>query len=264
MHPYLNTAVRAARAAGRIILRSMDRIERLHIERKGHNDFVSDVDHKAEAAILEILQQAYPDHAILAEETGAQEGRDGYRWIIDPLDGTTNYLHGFPAFSVSIALEYRGRLEQAVVYDPLREELFTASRGSGAFLDNRRIRVSRQPQLDGALLATGFPYRHDEQLKVDLAMLERLVPQVAGIRRAGSAALDLAWTAAGRVDGFWELNLNAWDLAAGALLVEEAGGMVTDAQGGDDYLETGNIVAGGLDLQPHLQRLLKARLQTQG
>jgi myo-inositol-1(or 4)-monophosphatase len=263
MHPYLNTAVRAARAAGRIILRSMDRIERLHIERKGHNDFVSDVDRKAEAAILEVLQQAYPDHAVLAEESGAQEGRDGYRWIIDPLDGTTNYLHGFPAFSVSIALEYRGRLEQAVVYDPLREELFTASRGSGAFLDNRRIRVSHQPGLEGALLATGFPYRHDEQLKVDLAMLERLVPQVAGIRRAGSAALDLAWTAAGRVDGFWELNLNAWDLAAGALLVEEAGGMVTDAQGEDRYLESGNIVAGGLDLQPHLQRLLKARLQTQ-
>ncbi|MGA1562989.1 MAG: inositol monophosphatase family protein, partial [Gammaproteobacteria bacterium] len=179
-------------------------------------------------------------------------------------DGTTNYLHGFPAFSVSIALEYRGRLEQAVVYDPLREELFTASRGSGAFLDNRRIRVSRQPNLEGALLATGFPYRHDEQLKTDLAMLERLVPQVAGIRRAGSAALDLAWTAAGRVDGFWELNLNAWDLAAGALLVEEAGGMVTDAHGGDDYLESGNIVAGGIELQPHLQRLLKARLQPQG
>jgi myo-inositol-1(or 4)-monophosphatase len=263
MHPYLNTAVRAARAAGRIILRSMDRIERLHIEQKGHNDFVSEVDRKAEAAILDILQQAYPDHAILAEETGAQDGRDGYRWIIDPLDGTTNYLHGFPAFSVSIALEYRGRLEQAVVYDPLREELFTASRGSGAFLDNRRIRVSRQPNLEGALLATGFPYRNDQQLKVDLAMLERLIPQVSGIRRAGSAALDLAWTAAGRVDGFWELNLNAWDLAAGALLVEEAGGMVTDAQGGDDYLESGNIVAGGLDLQPHLQRLLKARLQTQ-
>jgi myo-inositol-1(or 4)-monophosphatase len=259
MHPMINIAVRAARSAGNILLRYFDRVDTLNIQSKGMNDFVSEVDRAAEQAIIEVLRKAYPSHSILAEETGAQEGNE-FQWIIDPLDGTTNYLHGFPQFSISIALKHRGVLDQAVVFDPLKDEMFTASKGSGALLNDRRVRVTDRKGLNGALLGTGFPFRDQTHLDAYLGMLKALIKDTAGIRRPGSAALDLAYVAAGRLDGFWELGLSEWDTAAGALLVREAGGTVTDVSGGDRYLESGNIVAGGLklhramlgEIKPHL------------
>jgi myo-inositol-1(or 4)-monophosphatase len=245
MHPMLNIATRAARSAGRILMRYFERTDQLTVTSKSRNDFVSEVDRGAEAAIIQELRSKYPDHAILAEESGEHRGSD-FQWVIDPLDGTTNYLHGFPQFSVSIALKYRNRLEQAVVYDPLREEMFTASRGQGAQLNDRRLRVGDRTSLEGALIGTGFPYRDQSHLDAYLGMFKAMVQDTAGIRRPGSAALDVAYVAAGRTDGFWELGLAQWDFAAGALLVKEAGGKVSDLAGGDRYLETGNIVAGNL------------------
>lgn len=246
MHPMLNIAVRAARSAGNIITRYMDRVDTLSVDSKRRNDFVSEVDHLAEREIITVLRKAYPSHGILAEESGARQGRDeDYQWIIDPLDGTTNFLHGFPQFAVSIALRHQGRLDQAVVYDPVSQDLYTASRGAGAQLNNRRIRVTPQKGLEGALLGTGFPFRQQQHLDAYLGMFRALFTDTAGIRRAGAAALDLAYVAAGRLDGFWELGLSEWDMAAGALLVREAGGIVTDFSGGDDYLSTGNVVCGG-------------------
>jgi myo-inositol-1(or 4)-monophosphatase len=197
---------------------------------------------------------------VLAEESGQHEGKDDFQWIIDPLDGTTNFLHGFPQFSVSIALKHKGRLDQAVVYDPMRQELFTASRGSGAFLDNRRIRVSKQNTLTGALLGTGFPYKDQQHLDAYLEMFKALIVDTAGIRRPGSAALDIAYVAAGRLDGFWEIGLNAWDMAAGVLLVREAGGLVGDFSGGHDFLQTGNIVAAAPKLFPLMLREIRPHL----
>ena len=241
----LNIATRAARSAGRVLLRYFERTDRVAVDTKSRNDFVTDVDRAAEAAIIQELRARFPDHAILAEESGRHPGGD-FEWIIDPLDGTTNYLHGFPQFSVSIALKYRGRLEQAVVYDPLREELFTASRGQGAQLNDRKLRVSNRTGLEGALIGTGFPYRDQAHVDAYLGMLKALLRDTAGIRRPGSAALDVAYVAAGRLDGFWELGLAQWDFAAGALLVTEAGGKVSDLAGGDRHLETGNLIAGGL------------------
>ncbi len=255
MNPMLNTAVKAARRAGSIILRSMDRLDRISIHSKGKNDFVSEVDQKAEAEIINILRQAYPHHAILAEENGSLEGNE-YQWIIDPLDGTTNYLYGFPVFAVSIALAFRGELLHAVVYDPLKDELFTASKGSGAMLNNRRIRTTPRKGLPGALLGTGFPFKSQQHLDVYLDTFRALFPDSAGIRRAGSAAIDLAYVAAGRLDGFWEIALNPWDMAAGALLVSEAGGVCTDFSGGADFLESGNIIAGGIDLHQAIQKTI--------
>jgi len=239
----MNIAVRAARSAGNIIIQNMDKVDQLSVQVKDRNDFVSEVDRQAEQAIIYVLRKAYPDHAILAEESGAQQG-DSYQWIIDPLDGTTNFLHGFPQFAVSIALRHKGRLEQAVVYDPLRQELFTATRGSGALMNDRRIRVSKRITLEGALLGTGFPFKAQQHLDTYLEMFRSLFPESAGIRRAGSAALDLAYVASGRLDGFWEIGLNIWDMAAGVLLIQEAGGLSGDLTGGHDYLDTGNIVAG--------------------
>lgn len=255
MHPTLNIAVRAARSAGRVLLRYFDRVDQLAVESKRRNDFVSEVDRSAEAAIIQELRGKFPDHAILAEESGAQ-GESEFEWIIDPLDGTTNYLHGFPQFSVSIALRHRGRLEQAVVYDPLREEMFTASRGRGAQLNDRRLRVSTRPGLEGALIGTGFPFRDHRHVDAYLGMFRAMLEDTAGLRRPGSAALDIAYVAAGRLDGFWELGLAPWDLAAGALLVTEAGGTVSDLAGGERYLETGNLVAGNLKVH----RAMLARL----
>jgi len=265
MHPMLNIATRAARSAGRILLRYFERTDQLTVTSKSRNDFVSEVDRGAEAAIIQELRSKYPDHAILAEESGEHRGSD-FQWVIDPLDGTTNYLHGFPQFSVSIALKYRNRLEQAVVYDPLREEMFTASRGQGAQLNDRRLRVADRTSLEGALIGTGFPYRDQDHLDAYLGMFKAMVRDTAGIRRPGSAALDVAYVAAGRTDGFWELGLAQWDFAAGALLVKEAGGKVSDLMGGDRYLETGNIVAGNLkvhqamldNIRPFLGDSLKA------
>jgi len=243
MQPMLTIAVRAARSAGNIIVRSLDRLDSLSVQSKDRNDFVTEVDRQAERAIISILHKAYPGHGFLAEESGLQAG-DGYEWIIDPLDGTTNFLHGFPQFAVSIALRHKGRLEQAVVYNPLSQELFTASRGSGAFLNERRIRVSSRKGLEGALLGTGFPFKAQQHLDTYLAMFRALFPQTAGIRRPGSAALDLAYVAAGRLDGFWEIGLNIWDMAAGILLIQEAGGISSDFLGGHDHLASGNLVAG--------------------
>jgi len=245
MHPILNIAVRAARSAGRVLLRYLEHTDGITVTSKRLNDFVSEVDRSAEAAIIRELRSKYPDHAILAEESGKRRGSD-FQWVIDPLDGTTNYLHGFPQFCVSIALKYRNRLEQAVVYDPLREELFTASRGQGAPLNDRRLRVTARPSLEGALIGTGFPFRNHGLLDIYLGMFKAVLRETADIRRPGSAALDLAYVAAGRLDGFWELGLAQWDIAAGTLLISEAGGTVSDLAGGDRYLETGNVIAGNL------------------
>jgi myo-inositol-1(or 4)-monophosphatase len=257
MHPLVNIAVRAARAAGNIIVRNMDRIDRLTIATKRSNDFVSEVDQQAEAAIIEVLKQAYPDHGIYAEESGRQDEKAEYQWIIDPLDGTTNYLHGFPQFSVSIALKHKARLEAAVIYDPISQELFTAARGEGAQLNEKRIRVSGYKGLNGALLGTGFPYTDQSYIDTYLATMKALMAPTAGIRRPGSAALDLAWLAAGRTDGFWEFNLNAWDIAAGALIVREAGGIVTDFYGRDGYLENGDIIAASPKVFPEMLKIIE-------
>jgi len=259
MHPMLNTAIKAARRAGNIIMRHLDRLEGLTVESKGRKDFVSEVDRMAEAAIIQVLRQAYPDHAILAEESGQQSGND-YLWIIDPLDGTTNFLHGYPQFGVSIALQHKGRLEQAVVFDPHKNELFTASRGQGAQLNARRIRVSRIHDLEYALLGTGFPFKSQQHLETWIDTLRDLLTQSSGIRRAGSACLDLAHVACGRFEGFWEFGLSPWDMAAGALLIEEAGGLVGDLAGGQDYLRSGNIVAGNPKIYPEILRRIRTHL----
>jgi myo-inositol-1(or 4)-monophosphatase len=245
MHPLLNIAVRAARQAGNIITRSFPHVDSLSVDSKSRNDFVSDVDRLAEQEIISAIHKAYPDHAILAEESGSS-GSSDYVWIIDPLDGTTNFLHGFPQFAVSIAMSHRGKLEQAVVYDPISQDLYTASRGAGAQLNGRRIRVANRKTLDGALLGTGFPFKDNGLLDTYLETFKALFGDTAGIRRPGSAALDLAYVAAGRLDGFWEFALNPWDIAGGALLVQEAGGKVGDFAGGDDFLQSGNVVAGNL------------------
>lgn len=256
MHPQLNIAIKAARRAGSVIMRHLDRLDRLTVETKGQNDFVSQVDRQAESEIIHVLRTAYPDHGILAEETGAQPGND-FLWIIDPLDGTTNFLHGYPQFGVSIALQHKGRLEHAVVFDPHKNELFTASRGSGAQLNDRRIRVSNVADLSYALLGTGFPFRQTEHLESWINTLRDLLPSVSGVRRAGSASLDLAHVACGRFEGFWEFGLSAWDMAAGCLLIQEAGGLVSDFSGGADFLQTGNVVAGNPKIHPELLRRIQ-------
>ncbi len=243
MQPLLNIAVRAARRAGDVIVRSLPRLDSIKVASKGRNDFVTDIDRHAEQEIITTIRRAYPDHGILAEESG-RSGSDEFVWIIDPLDGTTNFVHGFPTFAVSIALEHRGRLEQAVVYDPMRQELFTASRGTGAVLDGRRIRVSNLRGLEGALIGTGFPYRENARwLESYVAMMKTVMSMTAGIRRPGSAALDLSYVAAGRLDGFWEIGLHPWDTAAGSLLITEAGGLIGTLTGAD-YKQGGNIIAG--------------------
>ncbi len=259
MHPLLNTAIKAARRAGTIIMRHADRLERLTVETKGRNDFVSEVDRLAEAEIIRILHSAYPDHGILAEETGRQSGNE-YLWIIDPLDGTTNFLHGYPQFAVSIALEHKGKLEQAVVLDPHKNEIFTATRGQGAQLNERRMRVSGVSDLGQALLSTGFPFRSHEYLDPWIDTLRDLLLHSSGVRRAGSAALDLAHVACGRFEAHWEFGLNRWDIAAGCLLIQEAGGLVGDFSGGQGYLESGNIVAGNPKIYTEILRRLQPHL----
>ena len=243
MHPMLNMGIRAVRSAGDFIIRCMDRMQGIEVTEKSRNDFVSEVDRRAEQLIIDVLSKAYPDHAILAEESGEQ-GDSEYRWIIDPLDGTTNYLHGFPQFAVSVALEHKGVLDQGIVYDPLRQELFSASRGEGAWLDDRRIRVTKRNTLEGALIGTGFPFRSLNRLDTYIEIFRQLTAVTAGIRRPGSASLDLAYVASGRLDGFWEYGLELWDTAAGALLIREAGGYVSDMDSGVSRLDSGNIVAG--------------------
>ena len=243
MHALLNIAVSAARKAGSFISRALERVDTLQVDSKGYNDFVTEVDRRAEQEIIQVIHKAYPHHAILAEESGRHEGNES-TWIIDPLDGTTNFLHGFPQFAVSIAMQHHGRLEVAAVYDPLRDELFTAVRGSGAQLNGRRLRVSKAKGLDGSLIGTGFPFKDKTHIDAYLGMFKALLPRAAGIRRAGSAALDLAYVSAGRLDGFWEIGLKPWDMAAGILLIQEAGGIVGDFRGGPNFFSTGNVVTG--------------------
>jgi myo-inositol-1(or 4)-monophosphatase len=243
MHPMLNIAVKAARRAGGILVRNADRIERLTVESKGRNDFVTEVDRLAETEVIDILRRAYPSHAILAEESGGSLS-DDYCWIVDPLDGTTNFIHRYPQYGVSIALRHKGRLEQAVVFDPLRNELFTATRGQGAHLNDRRIRVSQTSDFARSLLGTGFPLKSEAYLECWIAVFRRVAGETSGVRRAGSAALDLAHVACGRFDAFWEFGLQLWDMAAGCLLIEEAGGFVGDPAGGQEHLRTGLLVAG--------------------
>ncbi|GAB5450416.1 MAG: inositol-phosphate phosphatase [Halioglobus sp.] len=251
-------ALRAARKAGDNIVRASDDLDRFEVVAKGVNDFVTEVDIKAEEDIIYHLQKAYPDHAIIGEETGLTGREDAeYCWIIDPLDGTTNFIRGIPHYAISIACLHKGKLEHAVVVDPVRREEFIATRGRGAQLNGRRIRVSKLPSLEGALLGTGIPFKDhcDDKLAPYAQTIEALASQCAGIRRAGAASLDLAYVAAGRLDAFWEIGLAKWDIAAGALLIKEAGGLVSDIDGSDNYLESGNIVCG-------TPRCFKAVLQT--
>lgn len=244
MHPILNTAVKAARRAASVINRASNQLEQLTVHSKSPNDFVTEVDRAAEKAIIEVLQDAYPQHGILAEESGESGAGGEYLWIIDPLDGTTNFIHGFPQYAVSIALTRNGVLEQAVIFDPTRNELFTATKGSGAFLNDRRIRVSKRTRLSESLIGTGFPFRQFDNVDAYLGMFKEITQKSAGIRRPGAASLDLAYVAAGRLDGFWEMGLSPWDMAAGALIIQEAGGLISDLAGEAAYLETGNVVAG--------------------
>lgn len=264
MHPALNIAVKAARRAGQIINRASNDLDLIQVTTKQPNDFVTEVDKAAERIIIETLQDAYPSYSILAEESGATPGKGSadseYEWIIDPLDGTTNFIHGMPQYAVSIALAKAGVIEQAVIFDPNRNELFTASKGAGAFLNERRIRVSRRNKLQDSLIGTGFPYRMFEHIDTYLAIFKELAQKTAGQRRPGAASLDLAYVASGRYDGFWEFGLSPWDMAAGALLISEAGGLVSDMRGEANYLETGNMIAGTPKVFTPLLNLIQDKL----
>lgn len=243
MNPLLNIANNAARKAGNIIVQALNRLDTINISQKRANDFVSDIDRKSEQQIIDIIQKAHPEHQIIAEESGLHEGLDECVWLIDPLDGTHNFIRGLPHFCISIAFQFKGKLQHALIYDPIRQEVFTASRGEGARLNDRRIRVGKNAKLSEALVSTGFPLDEERFLSF-LPVFRQLIPQVSDIRCLGSAALDLAYVAANRLDGFLELGLKPWDIAAGALLVKEAGGLAGDWQGGENYLEKGDIIAG--------------------
>ena len=256
-HPLLNIAIQAARSASRIILRSIDRLDTVSVTEKSRNDFVTDVDKRAEQEIIYVIKSAYPEHSFLAEESGAQRG-SGFCWVIDPLDGTTNFIHGFPQWAISIAVKNADQLEVGVIYDPLRDELFTATRGAGAQLNNRKIRVSKVEKFEKALLGTGFPFKEMQNVEQYLKGFANILPKVSGIRRAGSAALDLAYVACGRFDGFWETGLSEWDIAAGALIIKEAGGMISDYQGEANFLGNGEVVAGNPKIHKELLIQLKA------
>lgn len=241
----LTIAIKAARAAGDIIIRAIPRLASIKAESKAQYDFTSEVDRAAEAEIVRELKRSFPGHSILAEEGGAS-GQSHIRWVIDPLDGTHNFLRGLPHYCVSIAQTERGEPVVGVVYDPIRDEIFAASKGAGATLNDRRIRVASRLGLDGALLCTGFPFRQRQHIDEHLAQTRAMLTRAEDIRRTGSAALDLAWVASGRLDGYWESGLKPWDMAAGVLLVREAGGRCTDFAGGTDFMETGRIVAANI------------------
>jgi myo-inositol-1(or 4)-monophosphatase len=255
MQALLNTAVKAARKGGETAMRHLQHVHQLKVHTKQPRDFVTKVDLEAEAAIIESIRERYPDHAFLAEE-GGRQGDGEYVWVIDPLDGTTNFIHGFPIFAVSIALRIKGRLTVAVIYDPNRQEIFTAIRGQGAQVDGHRIRVSNRRDLRDTLIGTGFPYRSKEIIQTYTKMLASVLENTAGIRRPGAAALDLAYVAAGRLDGFWEFGLQEWDIAAGSLIVREAGGLISELQGDGDYFRSGNIVVGNPKIHDALRKLL--------
>jgi myo-inositol-1(or 4)-monophosphatase len=259
MHPMLNTAVKAARKAGAIITRASFDVDKLTVRSKQQHDFVSEVDHAAEDAIISVLKEAYPDHGFLAEESGYRDKQADHLWVIDPLDGTTNFLHGCPTYCVSIGLLHKGKPTQAVVFDPTRNELFTASKGAGAYLNDRRIRVSKVDKLEGALISTGFPFKVIDHVDTYLAMLKNVMKTTSGVRRAGAAALDLAYVACGRYDGFWEKGLSPWDMCAGALLIREAGGLVGDYEGDDGFLDKGEIIAANAKLFAALLKTLHGR-----
>jgi len=258
-HPMLNVAVKAARAAGAIINRAALDVEAVRVSQKQVNDFVTEIDHASERAIIDTLLGAYPDHGIWAEESGREHGRASadHVWLIDPLDGTTNFIHGFPVYCVSIALLVKGRVEQAVIYDPTRNDLFTATRGRGAFLNERRIRVSKRTQLKDSLVSTGFPFRPGDNFNVYLRMMADVMQRTAGLRRPGAAALDLAYVAAGYTEGFFETGLSPWDVAAGSLLVTEAGGLIGNFTGEADFLEQRECVAGNPKIYGQLVAILK-------
>jgi myo-inositol-1(or 4)-monophosphatase len=259
MHPMLNIAVRAARRAGSIINRASLDGGALEVRSKRMNDFVTKVDHAAEEAIIDTVRKAYPDHAVLAEESGeSAAGGSEYQWIIDPLDGTTNFIHGFPQYCVSIAIRHRGALAHGVIYDPTKNELFTASKGRGAFLNDRRIRVSKCTRLSEALVGTGFPFREMERIERYAGQMKAIMRGTAGIRRAGAAALDLAYVACGRLDAFWEMGLSAWDMAAGGLMILEAGGLVGNLQGEDGWMESGEIACATPKIYAALLEALRA------
>ncbi len=247
MHPMLNTAIKAARRGAAVINRASFDLDRVTVTEKKHNDFVTDVDQAAEAAIIEVLHKAYPDHAFLAEESGASANlhdENEYVWIIDPLDGTTNFIHGFPQYAVSIALQHRGQITQALVYDPTRNELFTATKGAGAYLNDKRIRVTKRDKLADSLIGTGFAFRGGDDIETYIKMFRIMTEKSAGLRRPGAAALDLAYVACGRLDGFFERGLQPWDIAGGSLLVTEAGGLMGTFKGDSDYLYKGDVIAG--------------------
>lgn len=260
MQPMLNIALRAARSAGEKIVRASDRMDLVKVDEKGVNDFVTDVDRMAEQEVMAIIGKAYPEHGFLGEESGSTRPDSEHIWIIDPLDGTTNFIRGIPHYAVSVGCLHKGKLEHAVVYNPVTREEFTASRGHGAALNGRRIRVTSRTTLDGALVGTGIPFRHhrEEMLPGYLKTLGELASRTAGIRRPGSAALDLAYVAAGRYDAFWEMGLKPWDMAAGALLVIEAGGLVSDFDGGNNFLENGNIVCGNPKCFKHVLQIVNS------
>lgn len=266
--PYINVATEAARKAASLMQKYAQRLESIPVERKARADYVTDVDRACEQVISEHILRLYRDHAILGEEHG-KTGDSDYVWIVDPIDGTSNYLRGIGHYAVSIALQIKGRIEHGVIYDPCRDELFTASRGEGAFLNQHRIRVSGRESLDGAILATAFPFRYRRLLPAYRAMFDALFDQVEDIRRQGTSCLDLAYVACGRLDGYWELGLKPWDLAAGALLVQEAGGVVMDMAGGERWLQSGHIIAAPFKLimpmhhaiEPHLTDAIRARLK---
>lgn len=261
MSPIINIAIKAARLAGKLILRAQDEVESLTIVEKGRNDFATKVDRNAEEIIIETIKRAYPSHGILGEESGSIDTENAETiWIIDPLDGTTNFLHGFPQYCISIAIQDRGKITHGVVYDPVRDELFSASRGRGAQMNGKRLRVSNLDKLDRALLGTGFPFREFGFLDEYISLFKALMPSCAGIRRAGAAALDLAYVAAGRLDGFWEFGLKPWDVAAGALFIQEAGGWVTTLDGDSEFLHGKSILAASPKIHAHMMSLYKAHV----
>lgn len=255
MQPLLNIAINAARQAGDVIIRHTEQVDRVKVTAKGSNDYFTEVDIKAEQTIIKTILKAYPDHGIIAEESGTQNPDAESVWIIDPLDGTTNFLHGFPFYCISIAVKVKNRIEHAVVYDPVRHECFSASRGRGAQLNDRRIRVSKQTALSASLLSSGFPTRNPTLAQRYLPTFEAMIGKCAGMRRTGSAALDLAYVASGRLDGFWEFGLRPWDIAAGSLLIKEAGGLISDLSGGEDYINQGDVIAGN-------PKIFKSLIQT--
>ncbi len=269
MNPLVNVGIKAARRAGSLIVRNIDRLEKLSVDKKGKNDFVSEVDRMAEEDIIDTIHYLYPNHRIIAEESGQlhspdseHQGEDEFEWIIDPLDGTTNFLHGHPSFAISIGVRHKGRIEHGVIFDPLREEIYTASRGQGAQLNNRRIRVSGQTSLEQSLITAGYPNRGIGDFDDWMKCFRSLLPKVNNILHSGSAALDLAYVASGRTDAYWEPGLKIWDIAAGSLLVREAKGLVADFDGNQDFLDSGNIVAASPGIFNQIMTVIKSKAGT--